>query len=149
MALTPNLITEAEADLALPIELYPEWNLLSTVQKDNHIRNASTYTRLTWSCSDEDFVTPNLSDDAKHAVALYAEADRAGNLYASASTSPPASGGALTELKLKAGSVEKTEKWSDTITKRVTSPLKQADDIFGMIGCVMKRGGTSVSLARN
>ena len=149
MALTPNLITEQEADDNLPVELYAGWHDLDSVEKDNHIRNASTYTRLTWSCSEEDFVTPDLSDDATLAVALYAEADRAGNLYPSVSTTPPASGGALTELKLKAGSVEKTEKWSEGVTKRVTSPLKQADDLFMMIGCSMLRGGSTISLARN
>lgn len=149
MALTPNLITEAEADANLPIELYPEWQALDSVLKENHIRNASTYTRLTWLCSEEDFTTPDLSDDAVLAVALYAEADRAGNLYSSASTAPPSSGGALTKLQVKAGSVEQLQEWSDNITKRVVSPLKQADDIFNMIGCSMIRGGNTVSLVRN
>ena len=149
MALTPNLITEAEADANLPIELYPEWQALDSVLKENHIRNASTYTRLTWKCSDEDFATPALSDDAILAVSLYSEADRAGNLYPSVSTQPPVSGGALTKLKLKAGSVEKEEEWDAGVTQRVTDPLKQADDIFNMIGCTMLRGGNSISLARN
>jgi len=154
--LTP-LITEAEADAVLNATVYPEWAALDSAEKNQHIMNASVYTRKTWECADEDFETPDLSDDAKVAVAYYSEADRAGNLYGSVSAeagTATGSAGGLTKLTVKAGSVEKTEEWADkgaggAAKSPVESPLSMADDIFLLLGCSMTRSRGAVSLGRN
>ncbi len=155
MAIVP-LITDVEADANLPASVFPEWDALTVEVKDYHILNASTYTIKTWECTDEDFETPALSDDAKRAVSLYSEADRAGNLYGDPSTDNSSStgSGALTQLTLKAGSLEKTEKFSEEIDITSTSPvadaLALADDIFCSLGCsVIRQSGSVVGLARN
>ena len=151
MALTANLITVAEADAALNVEIFPLWMPQSIVMKDHHIRQASTYVRVNWTCTDEDFATPNLSDDAKYAVALYAEASRAGNLYDSASDTPAVGGGgAITRKTLKVGSLEDTTEYDSGVAAvgGADNPLGMADDIFNALGCTNTRTSTAVSLVR-
>lgn len=151
MAIVP-LIDVITADENLPVSVFPEWGALDDPTKEYHILNASTYVIKTWSCTDEDFETPDLSPDAERAVSLYAEADRAGNLYGSVSDTTVTGQGNLTRLTNKVGSLEQTQEWSDETSggdSPVGGPLDMADDIFCAIGCTTIRQNGVVNLVRN
>lgn len=153
MAALPNLITAAEADAILAPPTFADWVGQPPQTKEFHINQASTYVRTRWSCSDEDFDTPTLSDDAKRGVAYYAEASRAGNLFDSVSDSTSAQDDRLTERTLTAGSLTKSESWSDgsssTVMLDKARPLSMADAVFDMIGCSALRSGSVIKLVRD
>lgn len=145
MALAPPLITVEAADGYLPVEIFAEWHELTDGEKEYHIQKASDYVRLRWTCADEDFATPVLSDDAQRAVAYYAEASRAGNLYASVSQKAAApAAGPMVGQTLKAGSLEQTMRYSDAggISTGPNNPLQSAHDIFAALGCSFGGGST-------
>lgn len=134
-----TLITIVEADAALIIEVYPEWHALTDAVKTHHIETASLYAHANWTCTEEDFVTPALSDDAKKAVSLYAEASRAGNLYESVSASETAlAGGDIKRLTNKVGSLEQTTEYTEgSVSGGANNPLESANEIFNVLGCTL------------
>jgi len=147
------LITPAEADATLIIGVFPEWNAITNDQKEYYIQQASDYMRKNWSCTADDFFgnPPIVSDDSKRACAYYAESARAGNLYSSPSDSSSTSGaGALTRLTLKAGSLEKTEEFSEGVTAGGPENANgYADDIMCAQGCSALNSAGTKSLSRN
>ena len=150
-----NLITNARADELLNPQIYPLWVAQSPVLKTHHISLASTYVRVNWVCSGEDFDTPLLSEEAEQAVAYYAEASRSSNLYDSVSSKSAIAAvgtGAVKRETLKVGSLEKTLEYDHGVTVAEIStgnPLKMAEDLFNSIGCTMGTGSAgSVSLVR-
>ena len=149
----PNLITVSEADLILAPPVFDLWVAQPPQTKEFHIQMASNYVRNNWTCTGEDFDTPSLSDEAKDGVAYYAEASRAGNLYDSVSDTSTSNAGRLIESSLSAGSLSKTEKFSDTggggSSSSSTNPLSMADAVFEMIGCTSSGSGNTVRLIRD
>ena len=74
------VITPAEADVYLA--QYPNWLNLTNDQKLYFISRASAYVQMEWSCTNVDWDDDStISPTIKEAVAYYAYADSANNLY--------------------------------------------------------------------
>lgn len=112
MSLNQAVITPTEADVFLALEA--AWLLLTDTVKEDHISKASIYMQTAWTCSDIDWSDDTtIPDDVKQACAYYALADSNGNLYPEATATPTDKGNILEETK-KAGSLQKTVKYSDS-----------------------------------
>ena len=75
-----DIITPVEADVFLA--QYLSWTALTNDQKLYYIGRASVYVQLAWTCADVDWADDTtITDNMREAIAYYAFADSAGNLY--------------------------------------------------------------------
>ena len=130
MALNKVIITPTEADVFLALEA--AWLLLTDPIKTDHIAKASVYMQTKWTCSAVDWDDDTtITDEQKEACAYYALADSNGNLYYDPTDTPSGSGNVIEETK-KAGSLQKTVKYSDNNLEESSNLLQYPNTLMGV-----------------
>ena len=147
MTLETAVITATESQTILAAEA--DWLLLTDAVQEQHIAFGSVYAQTNWTCltsTGSEIDWTDAPDDIKTAVAYYSLANYRGTLFPDTNVQADASGGTITEITKKLGTMQKTVKYQPGA--RAENPLAFPDTLMGTVCSLAGGGGGSRKAVR-
>jgi hypothetical protein len=147
MTLEKAVVTPLESQVVLVAE--DDWIALGDTDQEHHISYGSVYAQSKWKCTDEYGSLIDWSDapdNVKEAVCYYSLASLRGILFPDVNAQADASGGDITEVTKKLGTMQKTIKY-DPPGAKAGNPLAYPNTLMES-SCSLLGGSGSRKLVR-